>query len=145
MRLTDGLKSTGSTVQATPQSFFDWVNGIFRFDLDVCALPENAKCEKYYTPKEDGLSQDWRGGGMVQSSIRKRHHQLGSESFGRDTQGLLQVHCHALTGTDRYKVVSKVCVRQGISVVHRWSPVIRRSKEQCTVSECSGGVYKEER
>lgn len=28
---------------------------------DVCATKVNAKCEKYYTKKEDGLSQQWHG------------------------------------------------------------------------------------
>lgn len=62
MNFSKGMKSTGNIVQETPQDFFDWLSGIFRFDLDVCALPENAKCEKYYTPEMDGLKQDWRGG-----------------------------------------------------------------------------------
>lgn len=62
MNFTEGLKATGNIVQETPQAFFDWLNGIFRFDLDVCALPENAKCEKYYTPEADGLKQPWIGG-----------------------------------------------------------------------------------
>ena len=35
---------------------------IFNFSLDVCALPENAKCKNYYTPKDDGLSKPWMGG-----------------------------------------------------------------------------------
>ena len=46
---------------ATPQAFFDELNKEFGFELDVCALPENAKCEKYYTPEIDGLKQQWRG------------------------------------------------------------------------------------
>ena len=29
--------------------------------LDVCATPENAKCEKYYRSEEDGLKQEWKG------------------------------------------------------------------------------------
>ena len=62
MRLTTGLKATGNIVQETPQDFFDWLNSIFRFDLDVCALPENAKCGRYFTPETDGLCQDWMGG-----------------------------------------------------------------------------------
>lgn len=62
MNFTEGLKATGNIVQETPQAFFDWLNGIFRFDLDVCALPENAKCDKYYTPESDGLRQPWTGG-----------------------------------------------------------------------------------
>lgn len=143
MNFTEGLKATGSIVQETPQSFFDWLNGIFRFDLDVCALPENAKCEKYYTPEMDGLKNDWVGGGMVQPSIWKRHHQLGQKGFGRDTQRLLQVYRHALTGKNRYKMVSTVCVRKGISVLYQWPFVIWQSKGKCSVSKCSGGVCGE--
>jgi hypothetical protein len=33
----------------------------FGFGTDVCALPWNAKCERFFSPKEDGLSQEWRG------------------------------------------------------------------------------------
>lgn len=45
----------------TPQELFDKLDAIHHFTLDVCALPENAKCEKYFTPDDDGLSQEWRG------------------------------------------------------------------------------------
>lgn len=45
----------------TPQDFFDKLNRIFRFDLDVCASPNNAKCLDYFTAEQDGLAQDWRG------------------------------------------------------------------------------------
>lgn len=45
----------------TPKDFFDTMNKEFHFNLDVCAARENAKCEKYYTKKEDGLSQQWHG------------------------------------------------------------------------------------
>ena len=44
---------------ATPQWLFDELNKEFGFTLDVCALPENAKCEKYYTPDVDGVKQSW--------------------------------------------------------------------------------------
>lgn len=37
------------------------MNKEFHFNLDVCATKVNAKCEKYYTKKEDGLSQQWHG------------------------------------------------------------------------------------
>jgi phage N-6-adenine-methyltransferase len=33
----------------------------FAFDVDVCALPENAKVGRYFTPQENGLAQEWRG------------------------------------------------------------------------------------
>ena len=46
---------------ATPQDFFDKLNKQFHFDIDVCASKDNAKCKKYFTIKDDGLSQEWRG------------------------------------------------------------------------------------
>jgi phage N-6-adenine-methyltransferase len=33
----------------------------FPFTLDVCALPENAKCERYFTPEDNGLTKKWSG------------------------------------------------------------------------------------
>ena len=45
----------------TPQDFFDKLNQEFHFDIDVCATARNAKCEKYYSPKDDGLKQAWCG------------------------------------------------------------------------------------
>ena len=46
---------------ATPQDLFDKLNKIFNFELDVCATDSNAKCSKYFTINEDGLSQTWEG------------------------------------------------------------------------------------
>ena len=43
----------------TPKYFFDKVNEEFNFTLDVCCLKETAKCDKYFTPEENGLIQDW--------------------------------------------------------------------------------------
>lgn len=52
-------QAPGATdVWATPQDFFNKVNAVFDFKLDVCALPENAKCAHYFTPEDDGLAQD---------------------------------------------------------------------------------------
>ena len=62
MNMTKGLTSTGNIVAETPKYLFDKISSIFNFSLDVCALPENAKCENYYTPDDDGLSKTWRGG-----------------------------------------------------------------------------------
>ena len=46
---------------ATPQAFFDKMDKEFHFDLDVCATKENAKCARFYTVTEDGLSKSWHG------------------------------------------------------------------------------------
>jgi hypothetical protein len=45
----------------TPQSFFNKLDAEFSFQTDVCALPENAKCSHFFTPEQDGLTQDWIG------------------------------------------------------------------------------------
>jgi len=46
---------------ATPQNFYDAINESFGFTCDVCALPENAKHENFYTPEVNGLAQQWSG------------------------------------------------------------------------------------
>ncbi|SCI08352.1 phage N-6-adenine-methyltransferase [uncultured Clostridium sp.] len=45
----------------TPIEFFNKVNEEFKFDIDVCAVDETAKCSNYYTPEVDGLKQEWKG------------------------------------------------------------------------------------
>ena len=55
------LHSSKSVEWGTPQEFFDQYNKIYNFDLDVCATPELAKCKKFFSPKDDGLSKDWKG------------------------------------------------------------------------------------
>ena len=62
MKMTSGMTATGNIVASTPKEFFDRLSNVFNFTLDVCALPENAKCKDYYTPDDDGLSNPWRGG-----------------------------------------------------------------------------------
>ena len=56
-----GNAENRTDVWATPQFLFDKLNAVFGFDLDVCALAENAKCERYFTPEINGLSQEWKG------------------------------------------------------------------------------------
>jgi phage N-6-adenine-methyltransferase len=53
--------SSKTCLWETPQDFFDELDREFGFTLDVCALPENAKCRRYFSPERDGLKQDWTG------------------------------------------------------------------------------------
>ena len=55
------LCSSKETVWSTPQDFFNKLNEEFDFTIDVCALPENAKCKRYFTPEDDALKQKWTG------------------------------------------------------------------------------------
>lgn len=59
--ISNALYSSKSELWETPQAFFDDLDNLFHFTLDVCALPENAKCAAYYTPEQDGLKQPWYG------------------------------------------------------------------------------------
>lgn len=53
--------SSKTDMHETPREFFEALNSEFRFELDVCATPDNAKVQEYYTSEQDGLKQDWKG------------------------------------------------------------------------------------
>lgn len=55
------LFSSATEEWATPQELFDRLNAKYQFTIDVCATPENAKCQRFYTKEDDGLSKDWSG------------------------------------------------------------------------------------
>ena len=61
MPINPALFSSVTDQWATPQWLFDALNEQYHFSVDVCALPHNAKCQKYYTPDDNGLNQEWRG------------------------------------------------------------------------------------
>jgi len=45
----------------TPQELFAQLNESFHFTLDVCATPNNKKCNNFFSPEVDGLTKDWTG------------------------------------------------------------------------------------
>lgn len=47
--------------RATTPEVFGPLNERFRFTIDVAASKANAKCPRYYTAEDDGLTQDWSG------------------------------------------------------------------------------------
>ena len=61
MAINKVLYSSENEVWETPQDLFNRLNDEFHFDIDVCATPENAKCSKFFSPLDDGLSHDWQG------------------------------------------------------------------------------------
>jgi len=44
---------------STPDDLFAQLDQEFHFTLDPCATQANAKCARYFTKEQDGLSQDW--------------------------------------------------------------------------------------
>ena len=58
---TKVLFSSENEEWETPIDFYNELNKEFKFNLDPCALPNNAKCEKFFTPNDNGLEQSWEG------------------------------------------------------------------------------------
>lgn len=51
--------SSATPEWATPQDFFDKWNVRYQFTLDVCADFTNAKCKRFFSKEDDGLSKSW--------------------------------------------------------------------------------------
>lgn len=58
---TEVMFSSKTDMWETPQDLFDKLDAEHHFTLDVCAVKENAKCENYITPEQDGLKVEWGG------------------------------------------------------------------------------------
>lgn len=56
--LNNAMFTSNTALWSTPQDFFDSLNTMYHFDIDVCALPENAKCKHFFMPEQDGLQQN---------------------------------------------------------------------------------------
>jgi phage N-6-adenine-methyltransferase len=61
MALNAALFSSETDDWATPMHLFRQLDYEFHFETDVCASPDNAKCEHFFTKEQDGLQQDWLG------------------------------------------------------------------------------------
>lgn len=73
---------------STPADLFDLLDREFQFDLDPCATFVNAKCERYFTPAQDGLAQEWTGsvfmnppyGDEIRAWVEKAWQSAGAEA-----------------------------------------------------------------
>lgn len=59
--LLGGVGPEAATDWATPPDLFTALHEEFRFTLDVCAAPRNAKLPRFFTQSQNGLLQDWSG------------------------------------------------------------------------------------
>ena len=57
--MNSALLSSKTVEWETPLAFYSQLNDEFNFTLDPCATEENHKCKRFYTKKQDGLSQSW--------------------------------------------------------------------------------------
>lgn len=66
------LFSSNSDEWGTPKYLYDELDKEFHFTLDACATEFNYKCSNYFSPQQDGLSQEWTGNVFVNPPYTKR-------------------------------------------------------------------------
>ena len=73
--------SSKSDEWETPQSFFNKLDKAYKFTLDPCSTQKTAKCKKYYTPEDNGLTKSWENEivfvnppyGNIKDWVKKAH------------------------------------------------------------------------
>jgi phage N-6-adenine-methyltransferase len=60
-RKRSATKADDLDEQYTPTKFFGPLHREFLFTLDACATKESAKCQHYFTKRQNGLNHSWRG------------------------------------------------------------------------------------
>ena len=98
----------------TPQDFFAALHAEFGFTLDVAAQPNNAKCARYFTREDDGLTQSWTGICWCNPPYGKTMAQWMRKAYESAQQGATVVclvpartemewwHTYAMRGEIRY-------------------------------------------
>lgn len=58
-KLTRGLFTSRTEEWETPEYVFLPLDKEFKFQIDVCATSENAKCKTFFDKSIDGLREEW--------------------------------------------------------------------------------------
>ena len=90
-KLNSSLFSSKDQTWETPQDLFDKLNNVFKFELDVCATDETAKCNKYFTPEIDGLKQEWRGTCWMNPPYGREIKKWIEKAYKESTKGAIVV------------------------------------------------------
>lgn len=115
---------------ATPQEFFDALNKEFRFNLDPCADKKNAKCKNFFTKKQDGLMQSWKGKRIFCNPPYGR--VIGDWVKKCATGGGYGNSC-TTSRAYRYALVPRIYIRKGRDPIHKRTAQIWRSYQQRTI------------
>lgn len=89
--INKGMMSSNTPEWETPQALFDELNAEFHFELDVCATSDNAKCSKYFTADEDGLSKNWQGSCFMNPPYGRTIGQWMRKAYEESQKGALVV------------------------------------------------------
>lgn len=98
--LNQGLFSSRTDMWETPQHVFDELNQEFRFDVDVCATKENAKCATFFSPEMDGLKQEWEGTCWMNPPYGRQIHLWVKKAYESSLKNGVTVVCLLPARTD---------------------------------------------
>ena len=104
------LCTSNTSEYSTPQEFFDELDKEFHFDLDPCATEANAKCKRYYTKAQDGLSQRWSGSVFMNPPYGRQVGKWVRKAYEASFLGASVVVCLLPARTDT-KWFHTYCVR----------------------------------
>lgn len=136
------LLKSGRDDWETPQALYDELDAEFGFTVDACATQHNAKCQRFFSPEQDGLLQDWSGETVW---INPPYSTKLQDAFVRKAYECGYNGCCVASGQNRHKTVSQVYTRKsGDSLFTRQDHFCRRG-EYRSVSEHGCGLAFERR
>lgn len=59
--MNPALNSSKKMDYGTPDDVYDWLDRQFAFTIDLAAVASNTKHPRFYSPKDNSLSQSWEG------------------------------------------------------------------------------------
>lgn len=106
----------------TPDPLFRLAESLFGpFTIDVCATASNTKCERYFSPEQDGLAQSWSGercwlnppyGNEIVKWVAKAHREC-SLWHGSYVVGLLPVRSDTAWWHNHVMLASQIVLIEG--------------------------------
>jgi phage N-6-adenine-methyltransferase len=99
--------SSNTDMWGTPIELFRQLDNEFHFNTDVCAVASNAKCSHYYSPKQNGLEQEWRGVCFMNPPYGRQIGKWVKKAYESTLRGGHNC-CMSLAVTNRYKMVSRL-------------------------------------
>ena len=138
--INKGLFSSNSNEWATPTDFYKELDAEFHFNLDPCATLSNAKCKRFYTIEDDGLTKEWGGRpGLLQSAIRERDREMGQEMLRR--KQALRSRGYAHPCQNRHSLLPRLHLLQGQGdSIHPWPASFQRFEAGRSVPEYGSSV-----
>ena len=135
------LTSSKDNTWATPTEWFDYLNLEFGFTLDPCCEHETAKCQKHFTPTENGLAQSWADDRVFMNPPYDQIKHWMKKAYEESGKGALVVCSRARPS--RYGLVAPLCQQGGRHSLSQGTCEVRGSKIFSTIPHCGRHISPE--